>query len=140
MNTNLQVVPKQSDERIGQYAQRLMVEHPELKNHEILMMVKDQFKDGNTQMASIAWYKSDLKRKGVQATPAPKEEEVERTTDVVQDELDQAQAKVEELKKELEDIKKKEEDDLLARAEQIEEEMKRLNNLKKARAKAEETK
>lgn len=128
MNTNLQVVPKQSDERIGQYAQRLMVEHPELKNHEILTMVKDQFKDGNTQMASIAWYKSDLKRKGVQATSAPQEEEVERTVETVELEVEKRTAELEELKKELEFMKQERNEKLLAEKDEL---MKKLEEIKR---------
>ena len=46
---------------IGKYVYHLL-ETTELTNREILEKVKEEFPEGNTTLACIVWYRSDLKR------------------------------------------------------------------------------
>jgi hypothetical protein len=62
---------------IGSFAKNLILT-TNLTNTEILTEVNKQFPSGKTSMACIAWYKSDLRKKGQLAkrgTPEPSLEE-----------------------------------------------------------------
>lgn len=52
---------------IGKFAKSLILE-TSLSNTEILDKVKVQFPAAKTSMACIAWYKSDLRKKGLLAS------------------------------------------------------------------------
>lgn len=82
---------KFATEKIGQFAVRVLLTEPTLKNQEVLDLVKREFPDAKTTMACIAWYKSDIKKKGTQ--PIAKE----ITLEMIDAELAEAKAKVEEL-------------------------------------------
>ena len=49
---------------IGKFASNLILT-TQLSNTEILEAVKKQFPSAKTTMACIAWYKSDLRKKGL---------------------------------------------------------------------------
>jgi hypothetical protein len=52
---------------IGKFAQNLILENPALTNQEILDLVLETYPQAKTSMACIAWYKSDLRKKGILA-------------------------------------------------------------------------
>jgi hypothetical protein len=57
---------------IGSFAKNLILT-TQLSNQEILDAVKKEFPTGKTSMACIAWYKSDLRKKGeLEKRGAPK--------------------------------------------------------------------
>jgi hypothetical protein len=57
---------------IGSFAQDLILTTP-MSNQEILEAVRKEFPTGKTSMACIAWYKSDLRKKGkLEKRGAPK--------------------------------------------------------------------
>jgi hypothetical protein len=69
---------------IGKFAVGLILSNPELSNEEILKKVQLEFPAAKTSMACIAWYKSDLRKKGklakrgaVQASTSEKIEALE---------------------------------------------------------------
>jgi predicted RNase H-like nuclease (RuvC/YqgF family) len=128
------IMQKQDGERIGQFAQRLMVS-TQLKNPAILEAISREFPQAKTTMACIAWYRSDLKKSKM---AAPKQdEEVERTPEVIEAELEEAQKRVEELQAELDSIREAEAEKLLAEEEELKEKLKKINELKKNKAKEE---
>jgi hypothetical protein len=90
------------DETIGGYAREILLKEPGLSNQEVLDKVKAKFTDARTSIASIAWYKSDIKRRKIVAPPANKE----RTEEVIIDELMAARETVQGLELELEEIQK----------------------------------
>ena len=65
---------------IGKFAQGLILDNPEMTNSEILENIQVAFPAAKTSMACIAWYKSDLRKKGMiakrGATPATVEEQI----------------------------------------------------------------
>lgn len=52
---------------IGKYARELIIANPAMKNEEIVAKVKAKFPEAKTSLACIAWYRSDLKKKKVEA-------------------------------------------------------------------------
>lgn len=82
---------KHANEKIGQFAVRVLLTEPSLKNQQVLDLVKREFPEAKTTMACIAWYKSDIKKKG---TP-PIAKEV--TLESIDQEIQEAQDKLEEL-------------------------------------------
>lgn len=50
---------------IGSTVRQLVLENPELSNADILTKVKELFPQAKTTMACIAWYKSDMRKKGL---------------------------------------------------------------------------
>lgn len=124
---DMNIIQKVDGERIGQYAQRLMTS-TDLKNPAILDQIGKQFPEAKTTMACIAWYRSDLKKKGMVAQPV--QQEVERTMEVIEAELAEAQAKVEELGEELASLKQAQEEELLAQEEELKERLEQIKKLK----------
>jgi hypothetical protein len=57
---------------IGSFAKNLILT-TEMSNTEILEAVRNEFENAKTSMACIAWYKSDLRKKGLlESKRAPK--------------------------------------------------------------------
>ena len=50
---------------IGSTIIEMILAQPELSNKDILDKVLEKFKDAKTSYACIAWYKSDLRKKGL---------------------------------------------------------------------------
>lgn len=100
---------------IGSFARHIIATRNELSNQDILEIVKNQFPDAKTSIACIAWYKSDMKKKGYKTEV----KEVERTLDVIQNELEAAKAKVEELTLELEIMTQENQEKLEAEYERL---------------------
>jgi hypothetical protein len=50
---------------IGSTIIEMILAQPELSNKEILDKVLEKFKEAKTSYACIAWYKSDLRKKGL---------------------------------------------------------------------------
>ena len=68
---------------IGATVRKLVLENPTMKNDDILKMVKDQFPNGKTSYACIAWYKTDMRKKGLIASK--KSRDVETVTKELQE-------------------------------------------------------
>lgn len=83
---------------IGKFVRDQVLQNPEAKNDDILKAVKLKFPEAKTSYACIAWYKSDMRKKGLIASKK------ERTLEVVGAELEQAKALVERLEAELEEL------------------------------------
>src|SRR5262245_14597233 len=81
---------------IGNTARELINANPNLSNKDLLALVMAQHPDANTTVACIAWYKSDMKKKGIIGMQA-----TERTEALIRADLEAAEAKVEMLKEEL---------------------------------------
>jgi hypothetical protein len=80
---------------IGKFVRDQVLLNPEAKNDDILKLVKAKFPEAKTSYACIAWYKSDMRKKGIIASKKS------RTLEQVQDELLQAMALVEKLEAEV---------------------------------------
>lgn len=84
---------------IGSFARQQILLSPTASNQEILDQVKLEFPQAKTSIACIAWYKSDMKKKGVKASslpPAP------RTLELIDEEIMAAELRVLELQEERE--------------------------------------
>ena len=76
---------------IGKFAQTLILANPNMTNTEVLGAIKLAYPEAKTSMACIAWYKSDLRKKGNLAPRAAQPASVE-------DQIKFLEAKLEELK------------------------------------------
>jgi len=81
---------------IGQFARQCILDNPGMKNDDILKIVRNQFPDAKTSYACIAWYKSDMKKKGILVIKPV------RTAELVMAEIDALNAELEMRMKELE--------------------------------------
>ena len=88
---------------IGKFVRDQVLQNPEAKNDDILKAVKLKFPEAKTSYACIAWYKSDMRKKGMIASKKA------RTLEVVGAELEAAKALVERLETELEELEVTEE-------------------------------
>lgn len=65
---------------IGKFTQSLILTNPELTNTQILEKVLEVYPTAKTSMACIAWYKSDMRKKGQlasrKAQPATVEDQI----------------------------------------------------------------
>lgn len=77
---------------IGQTAREVILANPTLKNAELLTLVKEAHPEGKTTVACIAWYKNDLRKKGI--TSLPSMEEAPRTSEVIQGEIEMLQVEL----------------------------------------------
>lgn len=50
---------------IGQFVRQCVLENSELKNQEILGKVLEKFPEAKTTISCIAWYKTDMRKKGL---------------------------------------------------------------------------
>lgn len=80
---------------IGKFAREAILANPTMKNDDILALVKAQFPNAKTTYACIAWYKSDMRKKGLMVAKGV------RTLELVQDELAKAKELVDKLSMEL---------------------------------------
>lgn len=62
---------------IGKFTQSLILANPELTNTQILAKVLEVYPTAKTSMACIAWYKSDMRKKGSLAPRAAQPASVE---------------------------------------------------------------
>lgn len=50
---------------IGNFVRNTVLQNPDLKNEEILAQVLETYPEAKTTMGCIAWYKSDMRKKGL---------------------------------------------------------------------------
>jgi len=50
---------------VGSFAKALILANKNATNKQILDRIKTKFPDAKTSMACVAWYKSDLRKKGL---------------------------------------------------------------------------
>ena len=81
---------------IGKFAQSLILENPEMSNQEILETVLETYPSAKTSMACIAWYKSDLRKKGVLAKRGAPVATIEEQIEALEAKLEALKAKQEE--------------------------------------------
>lgn len=105
---------------IGKYAREVIINNPGLSNQQILDEVKMKFPEGQTTVACIAWYKSDMKKKGYKAEPI---KPVERTVEIIRVELENAKLKVMELEEELDAKVESTRDEMMAKFKALAEEL-----------------
>ena len=111
---------KLQNEGVGQYAFRMIAQNPAIKNEDLLAMIKAEFPDKDTKMASVAWYKSKFKKDGMHV-----QAKVD-TLESITAELEDARLRVAELEEKLDNFK-------LENEAKIEEENRRMLELLKAR-------
>jgi hypothetical protein len=80
---------------IGKFARELILAQPELKNDDVLAKIKKNFPEAKTTYACVAWYKSDLRKKGLIAKRAA------RSVEMVEAEIKQVEGRLEALEAEL---------------------------------------
>lgn len=85
---------------IGSFAKNILATQSNLSNEEVLALVREEFPSAKTSINCIAWYKSDMKKKGQQVVTVVKE----RTSEVVQQELEDAKQLVASLEQELQEV------------------------------------
>jgi len=88
---------------IGKFVREQVLQNPEAKNDDILKAVKLKFPEAKTSYACIAWYKTDMRKKGLISSKKA------RTLESVGAELEAAMMLVEKLKAELEELETTEE-------------------------------
>jgi hypothetical protein len=89
---------------IGKFVRDAVLLNPEAKNDDILKLVKAKFPEAKTSYACIAWYKSDMRKKGIIASKKT------RTLEQIKSELMNAKILVEKLEMELEAFEEVEEE------------------------------
>ena len=52
---------------IGKFARQVIVDNPTSSNEELVKLVLAQYPDAKTSTSCIAWYKSDMRKKGLLA-------------------------------------------------------------------------
>ena len=82
---------------IGSFAKNILATQSNLSNQEVLDLILQEFPNAKTSLSCVAWYKSDMKKHNYKVNKIQ-----ERTLEVIQLELDEANAKVTMLKEELE--------------------------------------
>jgi non-homologous end joining protein Ku len=81
---------------IGKFAKNLILTAPELTNTQILEKVLAQYPTAKTSMACIAWYKSDLRKKGQLESKKPQEATTAEKLEAARLLVEQLEAKWEE--------------------------------------------
>jgi hypothetical protein len=80
---------------IGKFVRNCVLENSEMKNEEILTKVKEAFPTAKTTYACIAWYKSDMRKKGLiekRNTKTP--EQLDQEIKLLEKRLEQLKAQV----------------------------------------------
>ena len=78
---------------IGKFVQSLILAKPEMTNTQVLDAVKLAYPEAKTSMACIAWYKSDLRKKGNLAPRAAQPATVEDQIKFLESKLVELKAK-----------------------------------------------
>lgn len=85
---------------IGKFVQQLVLDNADLPNVDILAKVKEQYPQAKTTMACIAWYKSDMRKKGlIKARKALTKEGLTQEIQVLQARLAELTSKLAEFDK-----------------------------------------
>lgn len=85
---------------IGKFVQQLVLDNADLSNVDILAKVKEQYPQAKTTMACIAWYKSDMRKKGlIKARKALTKEGLTQEIQVLQARLAELTSKLAEFDK-----------------------------------------
>lgn len=87
---------------IGQICRELIQLHPDWTAEQVIAEMKKTHPDAETKAASIAWYKSDMKKRNIQVAQLK-----ERTLEVIEADLAAAKDKVAMIEAELEEFKNK---------------------------------
>lgn len=112
---------------IGQLARKLIQENPGMKNADVVRKIRELKPEAKTTEACIAWYKSDMKKKGVSTVT------VQRTQFTVEEEILQVKLKLASLEEELQGMREADEANLLSEEEELMEKLKRIQELKAAK-------
>jgi len=90
---------------IGQIARELIVANPQASNKEVLAMLQteltSQGRSFETKVASIAWYRSEM---NTDPSKRPQVAKIERTAELINNEILATASKLEALKQELADL------------------------------------
>lgn len=85
---------------IGKFVQQLVLDNADMSNVDILAKVKEQYPQAKTTMACIAWYKSDMRKKGlIKARKALTKEGLTQEIQVLQARLAELTSKLAEFDK-----------------------------------------
>lgn len=85
---------------IGKFVQQLVLDNADMPNVDILAKVKEQYPQAKTTMACIAWYKSDMRKKGlIKARKALTKEGLTQEIQVLQTRLAELTSKLAEFDK-----------------------------------------
>lgn len=85
---------------IGKFVQQLVLDNTDMPNVDILAKVKEQYPQAKTTMACIAWYKSDMRKKGlIKARKALTKEGLTQEIQVLQARLAELTSKLAEFDK-----------------------------------------
>lgn len=85
---------------IGKFVQQLALDNADMPNVDILAKVKEQYPQAKTTMACIAWYKSDMRKKGlIKARKALTKEGLTQEIQVLQARLAELTSKLAEFDK-----------------------------------------
>lgn len=85
---------------IGKFVQQLVLDNADMPNADILAKVKEQYPQAKTTMACIAWYKSDMRKKGlIKARKALTKEGLTQEIQVLQARLAELTSKLAEFDK-----------------------------------------
>lgn len=85
---------------IGKFVQQLVLDNADMPNVDILAKVKEQYPQAKTTMACIAWYKSDMRKKGlIKARKALTKEGLTQEIQVLQARLAELTSKLAEFDK-----------------------------------------
>lgn len=85
---------------IGKFVQQLVLDNADLPNVDILAKVKEQYPQAKTTIACIAWYKSDMRKKGlIKARKALTKEGLTQEIQVLQARLAELTSKLAEFDK-----------------------------------------
>ncbi len=80
---------------IGNTVRAMILANPSMKNEEILTKIKEQFPTAKTTYACIAWYKTDMRKKGLITGRNVK------TQEQVREEIEQLKARIATLESQL---------------------------------------
>ena len=98
---------------IGKFVQQLVLDNADMPNVDILAKVKEQYPQAKTTMACIAWYKSDMRKKGlIKARKALTKEGLTQEIQVLQARLAELTSKLAEFDKVLAEPVNDDEDEL----------------------------
>jgi hypothetical protein len=73
---------------IGNTVRSMILENPSMKNEDVLTAIKAKFPEAKTTYACIAWYKTDMRKKGLITGRNVK------TQEQVREEIEQLKARI----------------------------------------------
>ena len=86
---------------IGNFVRELVLSNPEISHDDAVKQVKERYPEAKTTTSCIAWYKSDMRKKGLLSGGRAK---APRTEEVVAADIERVEKQLEALKQELEKL------------------------------------